>query len=658
MHRAGPLWFEEAVPVVWAQRLWGFERGQLDLNPHSALWPHLSAYFFFVVQLLHFLIGLGLREFHSLADYRAAAFLDPELLRASAMLGEIVVGLFAIVAAERLATRVAGPRMGLTVALVLALEPLHIRYSLVPGPDVLLTLFVTLGLLETIGVLQRGRRRDSVLAGLFMGLGIATKYSPALLVLPLAIAHAWSPTRARGARFATSLAVAIGTFAACSPFSWLDLAGHRGELGAEISAFLHGPFGAGAHPAALTYALGIVPRDLGWPLALLLAVAVIRSLVRPSRERVVLLAYALPFALVLGVATSAFDRYLLPIVPVLLVLGASGIRDGLALPSLRRWIPVVAVAGLAGLGFSCGRYVREALARDSRALAREWITARLARGSLVALEPLGPELLNLDDQMQMAALPGLSPALRARLEGAPVFSVATIPMSVHDPDAAYAFCDLRDFAGFDAVVVSGSVRGRYLAEPARFPVQADFYEGLDRFWSLLYRTPGGATGPEIRVYGRDSTRAAGLESWWIERSTRHGAAARRPPEDLLASVFARRAICLTRAGRFPEALRLWPTALRWDGAPGEWWYAQGLAMAGTDDRRGAFIAFREAHRRDPRLTDAGLLAAELALMDGAVEDSRQVLEEVTARGALSVAEQSRADSLAREIAARRARGKP
>ena len=58
MNRGGPLWFEEAVPVVWAQRLWGFERGHLDLNPHSALWPHLSAYYFFVVQLLQYTVGL------------------------------------------------------------------------------------------------------------------------------------------------------------------------------------------------------------------------------------------------------------------------------------------------------------------------------------------------------------------------------------------------------------------------------------------------------------------------------------------------------------------------------------------------------------------------------------------------------------------------
>ena len=650
LNPSGPLWFEEAVPVVWAQRLWGFERGRIDLDPHSGLWPHLSAYVFFVVQVLHYLFGLATGRFHGLSDFRAAIFLDPELLRGSAMLAEIAIGLGTIVAAGRLATRLAGPWLGLGVTLVLALEPVHLRYSLVPGPDLLLTLFVTLGLLQALNVLERGRLRDSVVAGVCTGLGIAAKYSPVLLLLPLALAHAWSPKPARARRFAICVALAIVVFAATSPFSWLDLWTRGNELAVTLSVFVRGSFGASARPAGITYLGRVLPGDLGWPLALLVAAAAAGSLVRPARERLVLLSYVGPFALILGLATSAFDRYLLPIVPVALVLAASGIRDAWGRPSFRRWVVVGAAASFVGLGFNSVRYVREAYRRDSRDAAREWIDSHVERGSLVALEALGPRLLGLDEQMVLAALPGLSPGVRSLLERAPVFSIAQIPMSVHDPEPVDAFYDLRDLDGFDAVVVSGGVRERYLQESARFPVQTDFYQGLDRFWGLIYRTPHGTLGPEIRVYVPDSARARGLDAWWTERAARNGAPARLPPDDLKASVFARRAMCLTRAGHFAQAMRLWPTALLWSQAPGEWWYAAGLSLAGTEQGRGAYRAFREAHRRDPTLVDAGLLAAELALMNGAVEESRQALEEVTARGALAGDDRRRADSLAREIA--------
>jgi tetratricopeptide (TPR) repeat protein len=652
-HRSGALWVEEAVPVVWAQRMWGFERGHLDFDPHSALWPHLSAYYFFIVQVLQYLAGVATGAFHGLADFRAATYLDPQLLRSSAMLGEIVVGLFAIVAAARLASRLARPALGLAVALVLALEPLHVRYSLVPGPDLLVTLFVTLGLFAALDVLERGRPRDSIVAGLLTGLGIATKYSPILLLVPLAFAHAWSQARARGVRYATCVAVAFGTFAVCSPFSLLDLARGQRELAAELAAFARGPFGAGTGPAAFTYLLRVLPGDLGWPMMVLVIVAAVAGLAGLARPRLILLAYLLPLALVLGAATSAFDRYLLPVVPVLLVLAACGLHDGLARPSLRRWVILAAVTGIAGLSVCSIRYARDAIRPDSRAVARDWIAAHLAPGALVALEPVGPDLPDRDEQMKLAALQDLSPALRAQLDSARAYAIAPIPMSVHDPEAAFAFYDLRDLSGFDAVVVSGSVRARYLAEPARFPVQADFYEGLERFWATRYRTPAGAAaGPEIRVYAPDSARALGLDAWWTERASRHGAHARRPPDEMLASVFARRAMCLTRAGHFAEARRLWPTALRWDRAPGEWWYAQGLALAATNERRAAFSSLREAHRRDASLIDAGLLAAELALMEGAIADGRQALEETIARGALSAEERARADSLARQLAAR------
>jgi len=453
--------------------------------------------------------------------------------------------------------------------------------------------------------------------------------------------------------------VAIGAFAATSPFTWFDLGQRGGELGAELSAFVHGSFGASAQPAATRYAMDVLPRDLGWPLALLVGAALIGALLRLSRERLLLLAYAVPFAVTLGAVTAVYDRYLLPLLPVLLAFAASGIRAGVARSSLRRWIVVAGVTGLLGLAWSSVRYVREALAVESRSLAREWIDSSIAPGSLIACEPAGPRLRSIDEQMQLATLPRLSPELQAKLDHAPAFSLADIPMTVHDPDATHVFYDLRDLAGFDVVVVSGSVRARYLAEPARFPVQADFYEGLDRFWSLRYRTPSGlAKGPEILIYVMDSTRASGLEAWWRLRSARHQTPSRRPTSDVLAPVFAGRALCLTRAGRFEHARRLWPTALRWERAPGQWWYAQGLALAATGHGRDAYDAFREGYRRDPRLTEAGLFAAEQALLNGAIEDSRRALTEVTARGALSAWEQRRADSLASEIASRPATPPP
>src|SRR5262249_4757579 len=79
-HRGAP-WFEEDVPLVWAWRLWGFPGGRFDLNPHSALWPHLSVYVYFVVQAVQYGLGRLTGMFAGPADFRAAVLLDPPLLR-------------------------------------------------------------------------------------------------------------------------------------------------------------------------------------------------------------------------------------------------------------------------------------------------------------------------------------------------------------------------------------------------------------------------------------------------------------------------------------------------------------------------------------------------------------------------------------------------
>jgi hypothetical protein len=103
-------------------------------------------------------------------------------------------------------------------------------------------------------------------------------------------------------------------------------------------------------------------------------------------------------------------------------------------------------------------------------------------------------------------------------ERLPVFS---------DPTGIDAmFYDLRLLEGVDLVYTSGSVRGRYEAEPARYEAEARWYAFLDGFAErVAWLRPGrGVTGPEIRVYrlgerarAELARRAGALDPlWWAE----------------------------------------------------------------------------------------------------------------------------------------------
>jgi hypothetical protein len=89
-----------------------------------------------------------------------------------------------------------------------------------------------------------------------------------------------------------------------------------------------------------------------------------------------------------------------------------------------------------------------------------------------------------------------------------------------DLNAAYYVPGLlRDV---DYVVTSAGVRGRFEAQPERFPMQVRFYRWLDRHADRVATFVSGAhvEGPEIRIYRLGERAWAGLKgvdigrSWW------------------------------------------------------------------------------------------------------------------------------------------------
>src|SRR5262249_43161535 len=82
------------------------------------------------------------------------------------------------------------------------------------------------------------------------------------------------------------------------------------------------------------------------------------------------------------------------------------------------------------------------------------------------------------------------------------YLVDYIPMSTIAPEQTAVYYDLRHYLRYDFILVSQAVRGRYLAEPARYPAQVRFYQDLDRYGTMVWRTGGdqGARTLEIRGY--------------------------------------------------------------------------------------------------------------------------------------------------------------
>jgi hypothetical protein len=372
----------------------------------------------------------------------------------AARLAAVAVGLGGVAAAWWLGRRAYGTRAAIVGAAGVAVATTHVAYSRVAVTDVLLTLVVTCVLALAVA----GRIEW---AGLAVGLAASSKYPGAVAAVPVVVAG-WGQWR----RLGRAAALGVAGFALTSPFvlihagaAWDDVSrvqrlSRTGWLGFEDD-----PITPLAYLDRLWSAIG--------PLLLVSAVGLVVALGRRGRTDLVLLSFVGVYWLTLMPQQAHFDRYVLPLVPVLAVLAGS----------LRTAFPVALVALAVPLAWSVSA-ARELTRTDTRLRADAWVAANVPRSDRIAADP------------STLPLPGRN-VVRLELPG---------PGRPFDPE--------RDIArlrreGVRWVLVSGAVTDRVRAAAGDYPLEWAFYDSLDRQATRAYEistSTHGLAGPWVRVY--------------------------------------------------------------------------------------------------------------------------------------------------------------
>ena len=341
----------------------------------------------------------------------------------------IVVGVAGVAAAWWLGRVGYGRLSGLVGAVGVAVATTHVAYSRMAVTDVLLTFGVTV----TLALLVSGRLEW---AGLAAGLAASAKYPGVILVVPLVVAgfgHWRRVTRA--------VALAAAAFLLTSPFvvlhagaAWGDISRVQRLAQAGWLGFENDPVTPLAFGERLWETLG--------PLALVGLAGVAVAAWRHTRRDLVLLSFVVVYALSLLPVEAHFDRYVLPLVPVLCVLAGRG-----------KWLAVAAlVAALVPLAWSIDD-ARGLTPRDPRLAAAAWVDRNVPPGERIAVDPstLPPD----PPRVVRLGLPGPERPFdrRRNLEA------------------------LRH-AGFRWLVVGDSVTERVLNAASGYPAEARFYGSL------------------------------------------------------------------------------------------------------------------------------------------------------------------------------------
>lgn len=242
-----------------------------------------------------------------------------------------------------LARGIYGRGAGLLAAAAYAFAVLPIQLSHFYAVDVVLTFCVMATLAAAARWAERGGWGAALMAAVFLGLAVGSKFSAVLLVLPLVAAavmravhpgHAPSPAQASGRRYTYIIvpAVAAAVFALTNPFALIEFEAYASNILAQnamVSGLMDAPYTRqyiGTWPYWY-FVQQLSQWGTGWPLGLVawagLIWATVRfGLQRLGRREIVLLAWALPYFALTGAFHAKFLRYMAPLLPVLLIFGA------------------------------------------------------------------------------------------------------------------------------------------------------------------------------------------------------------------------------------------------------------------------------------------------------------------------------------------------
>jgi len=517
-----PQVYEEATPLRHAWDMWGWgPAAAFDPNPHFFNYPSLTIYLQFLAQLVTYL-GLGVTgRIHGALDFRALYLLDPTVFFVVGRGITAAFGVGTVLVVFHLARRVAGLAAAVIAAALVAVTPFHIVKSQVVEVDVPLTFFCALFLLLGLRAMERPTLRSFAWTGAALGLAVSTKYTAGLLVIPL-IPVWWyarrrvSPARTPAGKTSrrkkaaappgpnpwawagAALGAAAVVFALTSPFVLLDWGSAKLALAMEREHMRAGHFGVSDSRSWGYYLLALGHDVIGWPGLAVGAAGIAWFAIRGRKPWAVVFAvFVVSWWFAVGSWSMKASRYALPLLPPLAVLAGAALEE---LRTLRR-VPARVVLAVGAAALLLPAMVRlpaewRQTRPDTRTLARRWIDANVPRGAMVVTEAYGPELLGPLDLIPLEA------ELRRRVEGtAPVYGVLRIPMLQVHPELSARFYDPALYAACDYLVVSSTVRDRYLADPAGFPVQAAFYHAVDQGLAKVAEfVPDGGPGPTVVVY--------------------------------------------------------------------------------------------------------------------------------------------------------------
>jgi hypothetical protein len=316
-----------------------------------------------------------------------------------------LVGSLSILICYLVAKRAYGKAVAILAAVFTACTVLHIQISHFYALDVVLVAFMLAALYFTLTVARGGGQRAYIMAGVFVGLSVATRVNGFIVLFPLLVAHlvkeGWPASsllpsipslikRLFQKELILACVCALGVFLVINPALVLEPSAR--------SFFLWELMGAGGYfrPQRALQFEGTTPlyyltNLLFWGMGPLLEVVSILGVIYAlAKENAVFLTFIVTYFAMIGTQRNKYIRYVLPMLPVLNILAAQFfycLKTAVQKRRYLRWAMEGAISLTIAFSFLyAAAFTNIYSLTDSRIEASQWIRQNIESGAVILVE--------------------------------------------------------------------------------------------------------------------------------------------------------------------------------------------------------------------------------------------------------------------------------
>jgi len=487
---------------------------------------------------IYFFAGWVAGIFSSISDFASKIVINMSPLfiigrATSASFGTLIV-LFTYLIGSKLFNK----QTGLIAALFLSFNYVHVEHSHLVLVDITMTLMVMCCFYFTTLLMYRGEKTAYFFSGLFAGLAIVAKTPSVFILISIGVAHLLH-SRERSASFKNIL-ISKHILFMLFGFSLGTILGSPGILVGlpKFLKWLTSLFGAyiGTHDQIDYWApingykfyIVSICKNMGLPLFIITMSGVLYFLIKPRKEFVLLISFALPFYLFMAHSKWVLtDRYMIPIYPFLSIIAGYFFFEITKLLRINKKL-IATIALLILLAIPIKNVVlfeMTLLQRNTRYWSKDWIEGNIPQGSKILIDSgrtintYSPPLFNSKENI-ISMITTIE-----SLEAGETFDDSRIVDSKssiyfkyllnNPPEITYNLTstELGRKAksieyyrnnDFDYIITSTHITAKAYNKKwaGKYPIAAKFYRSLDKEFTIVKEFTPGLTrsGPTITIY--------------------------------------------------------------------------------------------------------------------------------------------------------------